>query len=72
VLRAQGEHKLGLALPTTPPPGPKTAALATKEKKKRVYMVCTGNYVATNTRQQKRAILKDAFGTVYDLPFGQW
>jgi hypothetical protein len=29
-------------------------------KKKRGYMVCTGNYVATNTREQKRAARSSA------------
>jgi hypothetical protein len=31
-----------------------------KEKKKRGYMVCIGNYAATNTRKQKRAARSSA------------
>jgi hypothetical protein len=36
------------------------AVSAAEEKKKRGYMVCTGDYVATNTRKQKRAARSSA------------
>jgi hypothetical protein len=37
-----------------------TAAAARKREEKRGYMVCTGNYVTTNTRKQKRAARSSA------------